>query len=83
MLADVPLPTDLHTIMLSIISGTLVLMLSGIAWIIKLVLKTNGCVGRLQQWAESHEKIDDERHRENKDDHDKVWEVIERRTSKA
>lgn len=43
------------------------------------VMETKAEVGKLNMWAEQHQKQDDERHEESKLERQKLWEAHERR----
>ena len=65
---------NLSTIISTLLSG---LALAGIAGIFKVLRTMNASVTKLQQWAVSHEKLDDERYHSQENQNTKLWEAIQ------
>ena len=68
------LTIDLGTILTTILSGS---ALAGIIAIFRQLTRMNGTIRELQQWAQSHEKLDDERFIEQRGENKTIWEAIQ------
>ena len=68
------LTIDLGTILTTILSGS---ALAGIIAIFRQLTRMNGTIRELQQWAHSHEKLDDERFIEQRGENKTIWEAIQ------
>ena len=70
------------TVVFGLVQGVIVLLLGvsvrGIMSINVHLGKLNGDVRSLVKWADGHEKIDDERHKQHREDSASLWSRLEK-----
>ena len=75
--------TTTIVIIFGLIQGVIILLLGvsvrGIMSINVHLGKLNGDVQSIRKWADGHEKIDDERHRQHREDSAAIWSRLEKK----
>jgi hypothetical protein len=55
------------------------LVVAGIAWILRTLWSIQNCLTKLNTWSKEHEKIDNERHGDNVRRLDGIWKYLNER----
>jgi hypothetical protein len=56
------------------------LLVGGVGWLLSITISTNNKMREIQAWIKGHDKQDDERHTEIKEQISTLWENIKKRS---